>query len=105
VIVQASGDNGAMASEVRDNPARSRYELFVDDHLVGFADYRLRGDVVVIPHTEIERSRRGHGLGAALVRGVLDDVQHTGRTIVAECWFVAEFIDDNPEYQALLKTA
>lgn len=94
-----------MATEVRHNPSRSRYELFVDDDLVGVADYRLQGDAVVIPHTEIERGRRGQGLGAILVRGTLDDVQRTGRTVVPECWYVADFINDNPEYQALLRTA
>jgi predicted GNAT family acetyltransferase len=92
-------------NEVRHNPDRSRYELFVDDQLVGVADYRLQGDIVVIPHTEIDRSRRGQGLGAELVRGTLDDVRGSGRTVVAQCWYVAEFIDEHPEYQALLRTA
>ncbi len=94
-----------MTTEVRHNPARSRYELFVDGDLVGIADYRLQDDAVVIPHTEIERARRGRGLGAILVRGALDDVQRKGSTVVPQCWFVAEFIAGHPEYQALLRTA
>lgn len=94
-----------MTKEVRRNPDRSRYELFVDGDLVGIAVYRLQGDEVVIPHTEIDRDKRGRGLGAVLVQGTLDDVRRMGSTVVPQCWFVAEFIDDHPEYQALLRTA
>lgn len=48
---------------------------------------------------------RGQGLGAVLVQGALDDVRTTGRTVVPEYWYVAEFIDEHPEYQGLLRTA
>ena len=88
--------------EVTDNPARSRYELHVDGELVGIADYRLENDVVVVPHTEITRDRRGNGLGAVLVKGMLDDVRAHGRRVVPHCWFVAEFIEQNSSYADLL---
>lgn len=91
-----------MPREVRHNTAASRYELFVDNELVGIADYEIAGDRVVFPHTEIVRPLRGQGLGAVLVRGALDDVRGTGRTVVPRCWYVAEFIDDHPDYQDLL---
>lgn len=91
-----------MTNEVRKNAAASRYELFVDGELVGIAEYEIDGDIVVFPHTEIVRPRRGQGLGAILVQGALDDVRPTGRTVVPSCWYVAEFIDDHPEYQELL---
>jgi predicted GNAT family acetyltransferase len=91
-----------MATEVRHNTERSRYELLIEGELVGIADYRVQGDTVVFPHTEIERSRRSQGLGAILVRHALDDVRQTGRTVVPACWYVAEFIDGNPEYLDLL---
>jgi len=81
-----------MGIEVRNNAERSRYELAIDDELVGIADYRVVGDVVVFPHTEIERSRRGQGLGAQLVQYALDDVRATNRRVEAQCWYVAQFI-------------
>ena len=87
-----------MAMEVRDNAERSRFELLVDGELAGIADYQLRGDSLVVPHTEIDRSRRGQGLGAVLVRGMLDQVRESGRTVVPHCWYVAQFIDEHPEY-------
>ena len=64
----------------------------------------MRGDTVVFPHTEISTALRGQGLGAVLVRSALDDVRASGsgRRVVASCWFVAQFIDENPEYRDLL---
>jgi predicted GNAT family acetyltransferase len=94
-----------MANEVRHNVEASRYELVEDGEVLGIADYRIAGDRIVFPHTEISASRRGQGLGAVLVRGALDDVVGSGRTVVPQCWYVAEFIEDNPEYQPLLATA
>jgi predicted GNAT family acetyltransferase len=92
-----------MGIQVNHNADRSRYELFVDDQLVGIADYRLRGDdSVVFPHTEIVPAMRGQNLGAHLVQAALDDVRPTGRTVIPTCWYVAEFIDEHPEYQDLL---
>ena len=87
-----------MATEVRNNPERSRYELAIDDELVGIADYRVMGDVVVFPHTEIDPSRRRQGLGAQLVKYALDDVRANNRRADAQCWYVAEFIAEHPEY-------
>ena len=90
-----------MATELRNNREQSRYELAIDGELVGIADYSVVGDVVVIPHTEIERSRRGQGLGAVLVQYALDDVRATNGQVEAQCWYVAEFIADHPEYADL----
>ena len=89
-------------AEVRHNVPRSRYEITVDGRVVGFAEYRRHGDTLVFPHTEIEPSMRNRGLGAELVRGALDDVRARGSTVVAQCWYVAEFIDQHAEYADLL---
>lgn len=92
-----------VASEptVRNAVDRSRYELIVDEQVVGIADYRIVGDEVVFPHTEIAHHLRGQGLGEVLVRGALDDVRAVGKTVVPRCWFVAEFLDANPDYADL----
>ena len=73
-----------MAATVQHNRARSRYEISVDDRVVGFADYQQEDDTFVFPHTEIEWSMRGQGLGAELVRYALDDVRRNGGTVVAQ---------------------
>jgi predicted GNAT family acetyltransferase len=98
-------DAESSSPEVHRNAARSRYEISLDGRLVGFADYRADGDTIVFPHTEIEPSMRNEGLGAELVRGALDDVRARGGTVVAQCWYVAEFIDQHPRYADLLAEA
>jgi len=88
-------------TEVRDNPEKSRYELVEDGRLVGVADYRPMGETLAFPHTEIVPARRNQGLGAQLVQGALDDVRRKGAKVVPYCWFVAEFIEEHPEYADL----
>ena len=95
-------DADSSPPEVRHNAARSRYEISLDGRVVGFADYRAHDHTVVFPHTEIEPSMRNRGLGAELVRGALDDVRARGGSVVAQCWYVGEFIDQHPEYADLL---
>jgi uncharacterized protein len=91
-----------MTTDVRRNDERSRYELYVGDQLTGIADFRVEGRVVVFPHTQIDPSQRGNGLGAQLVQAALDDARASGRSVIARCWYVAQFIDEHPEYRDLL---
>jgi hypothetical protein len=81
---------------------RKRYELFVDDELASFAEYRISGDRVVFFHTLTVPEFRGRGLAAEVVRWALDDVRKRGLSIEPRCWFVADFVDDHPEYRELV---
>jgi predicted GNAT family acetyltransferase len=92
----------AMEHEVRRDDERKRYELLLDGEVVGIADFVERDSVVILPHTEIDARRRGGGLGALLVQGVLDDVRARGQTVVPSCWYVREFIDQHPREADLL---
>lgn len=91
-----------MDTEVTRNDEAGRYELYVDGERAAIADFTLRGDVVVMPHTVVDPARRGQGLGAVLVAAALDDVRANGRTVVPSCWYVAEFIESHPDYRDLL---
>ncbi|MEO9220478.1 MAG: GNAT family N-acetyltransferase, partial [Mycobacteriaceae bacterium] len=84
---------------VTKNP--DRFELRVDGELVGFADYQLQGDRMVLPHTEIDPASGGRGLGGVLVRAALDDVRAQGLKAVPACSFVDHYITRNPEYADL----
>jgi predicted GNAT family acetyltransferase len=91
-----------MALEVIDKPARSRYELRDDGHLLGFTEYQDHDGVLVFPHTVITEPKREAGYGTTLVQRALDDVRAKGRRITAQCPFVARFVRDHPEYADLL---
>ena len=91
-----------VTTEVVKNESAGRYELHIDGRTVGIAEFEVRGDTVVFPHTVIDPAERGGGLGARLVSGALDDVRSSGRVVVPECWYVAQFIDEHEEYADLL---
>ena len=88
--------------QVKHNPERSRYELWVDGRLAGKADYDADESTVVFFHTEVAPPLRGRGLGEELIRGALDDVRTRGSAVEPQCWFVAQFIRQNPGYADLL---
>ena len=89
-------------TKIGHNVDHKRYELFVGETLASLADYHVEGKRVVIFHTETRDDFRGQGLAAKLVQWALDDIRSRGMTVEPACWFVADFIDDHPEYRDLL---
>jgi predicted GNAT family acetyltransferase len=86
-----------MSARVTDSPESNRYELFVDDELVGRADYRLSGDRLAIVHVEVDRGGAGRGLGKTLVEAVLADARQRGLGVLPYCPFARKVIADEPE--------
>jgi uncharacterized protein len=84
-------------TEVRHNPALSRYELDTE-HGVAIAVYTKRGDRLIFTHTEVPPASEGRGIGSRLIRAALDDARHRGFKIVPACSFVAAFVARHPEY-------
>ncbi len=89
-------------AQVIDVPERSRFEIHLDGRRVGLLDYSVTGDVVSMPHTEIDPAYGGRGLGGELVAGALDVVRHRGLMVRPACSFVRHYIDQHPAYQDLL---
>ena len=70
-----------MNVEVRNNPAKQRYELWVDGERVGHAKYRLGHGRIAFVHTKVYESYEG--LGGRLARLALDDArQGTGGSAI-----------------------
>jgi predicted GNAT family acetyltransferase len=91
-----------MTAEVRNEPAKNRYELVKDGDLAGFAEYKILDGQIVFTHTEIDPEKRENGMGSQLVTGALDDVRaSTEYRVKPACPFVASFIEEHPEYADL----
>ena len=88
-------------SEVRDNPATSRFEM-TSGGGVAFVVYRRSGDRIALLHTEVPQALSGQGVGSKLVRGVLDSIRRNGAKVAPRCEFVAAYIARHPEYRDLL---
>ena len=88
---------------VRHIPQQSRYTVSLDDEPVGLADYVTTKSAVHFTHTEVNPAQRTHGLASILVEKALDDVRvRTDAAVVADCSYVAHWIDKHAEYQDLL---
>lgn len=92
----------ALTATVRDNAAAHRYELLLDEELVGRLYYRTNDGVVTLIHTEIAPRLEGRGLGAQLVAGALKDVRARGLHIVPTCPYVVAFMRRHPEFDDLV---
>jgi predicted GNAT family acetyltransferase len=91
-----------MASPLRDDKARSRFELDVDG-ITAFMNYRLAGDVITLEHTETPVEARGRGIASQLVAAVLKTARARGLKIVPRCPFVRAYLAEHPEYRDLLQ--
>lgn len=87
---------------VADHPERMRYEVHVADKLAGFTQYQRHGSQIVFTHTEIDDAFEGQGLGGKLAKGALDDARSRGLRVVAQCEFIAGWIERHPDYVDLV---
>ena len=85
-----------MDIRVVDVPARGRFEIRVDDRVVGLASYHVDGDVMTLPHTEVDPSMSGRGVGTALVAGLLFAVRERSLTVLPYCSFIRKYLLDHP---------
>ena len=86
---------------VRNNEARRRFELDVEGGMA-FANYVTTPMAIVITHTETPRALRGRGIASELVKGALELLRADGRKVRAGCSFVADYLDQHPEYQDIV---
>ncbi len=91
-----------MSVEITDRPDVGRYEVTVDAHPVGFAEYRRDDGNVTFTHTEIDDAHEGQGVGSALAHQALDDVRARGLAVVPQCAFIAGWIDRHADYGDLV---
>lgn len=80
-----------------------RYVMELGGKEVGEAVYEVTEDGVEIPHTSVDPSLRGSGLGGKMVGLVLDDIRSTStKKVIPTCPFVARWIQKHPEYRDLV---
>lgn len=91
-----------MTTQVTHNAEKQRYEIHVDGILAGITEAHEDGEIVTFPHTKVFEQFEGQGLASVLVSGALDDVRVHEKKIIAECPYVARFVEKHPDYADLL---
>lgn len=91
-----------MPIDVRNQPEQSRYAVFLDDELAGFAAYQERPSEILLTHTEIDSRFEGKGIGSGLARGVLDDIRGRDLAVLPYCEFMNGYIKRHEEYLDLV---
>ncbi|MHC2990616.1 hypothetical protein OB13_03100 [Pontibacter sp. HJ8] len=60
-------------------------------------------DVLDFTHTYVPESARGKGIASKLIEKGLCYAEDNGLLVIASCPVVKKYIDNNPDYQKLLK--
>lgn len=90
------------AIEVVDNRQAARFEVRLNGTPAGFADYILKGGVIILPHTEVRPEFRGRGLAGRLAGTALEAARDAGLKVIPRCPYIADYIDRHPEYADLV---
>ncbi|MDP9430601.1 MAG: N-acetyltransferase [Actinomycetota bacterium] len=94
-----------METSVVDVPDRGRFEVRLGDRVVGLASYHVENGTMALPHTEVDPSVGGRGIGSALIAGVLTAARERGLTVLPYCSFVRHYIQQHPEVVDLVAEA
>jgi predicted GNAT family acetyltransferase len=89
-------------TDVRDNPARHRFEAVVEGRVVGIAEYLLGPGEIAFTHTEVEPAYRGGRVAPDLAQVALDAARARGLRVVPACSFFRVFIRSHRQYQDLV---
>ena len=84
------------SADVTDNTDASRFELRADGWLAELI-YRIRGDRLVLVHTEVPVELEGRGIGGRLVTAAVDRAAREGLTLVPLCPFARGWLERHPE--------
>ncbi|MCZ2858190.1 GNAT family N-acetyltransferase [Blastococcus sp. VKM Ac-2987] len=86
-----------METTVVDVPERGRFEVRQGERVVGLASYHVENGQMTLPHTEVDPSVGGQGIGTRLVAEVLSAARDRGLTVLPYCSFIRHYIQQHPE--------
>ena len=91
-----------MEIEVKDNPAKNRFETTVDGH-TAIIDYKLRPGVMTVLHTEVPKEIGGQGIASTMTRFALEHIATNKLELVPLCPYMRSYLKKHPEYEYLVR--
>ncbi|ARU88493.1 GNAT family N-acetyltransferase [Pseudomonas sp. M30-35] len=91
-------------SSVTDNRAEHRFELQIEGNSseIAAAYYLIKGDRIILTHTEVPQQLSGKGIGSQLARGVFDAIRTSSLKAVLRCPFMGAYYARHPEYSDIV---
>lgn len=88
-------------SNFKNNEAESQFEVEVDGE-TAFIEYYTKDKKLFLTHTEVPVAFRGQGAAASLVESTLKYARENGLTVVPLCSYVANYVNNHPEWASVL---
>ena len=86
-----------MSISIVKNEELSRFEIYSDGELAGFADFKIENQMISYTHTEIDPRFGGQGLGSQLIKEALDEALEQNLEVAPYCSFVSSYIKKSGE--------
>jgi predicted GNAT family acetyltransferase len=83
------------------NDQTHRFEISLDGE-TAFAEYRLLGDHITLPHTVVPDAFAGRGYASALAKAALGYARHHDLKVIPTCEFMAGYIKKHPEWHDIV---
>ena len=88
--------------EVARNPAKNRFETWIDGELSKL-DYMEDGDTIVMTHVGVHPAHLGQGVAGKVTRVALEYAKEKSLRVIPMCSYVGAYIRRHPEYIELTK--
>ncbi len=92
-----------MTLEIRAEEDRERYSAYLDGRLVGWAQWVLVRDTVLVPYVRVDPADHDKGIGSLLLRRIFDDARAGNRTVLALCPFAKRWKQLHPGYRDIAR--
>ena len=89
------------AYELKNNRLSKQYEFHIDG-LIPRIEYIRAKEKIFLTHTEVPAELEGRGIGSALIKAALEEIERQDLTLVPLCPFVAGYIKEHPKWKKLV---
>ena len=86
-----------MSISLLKNKELNRFEIYSDGELAGFADFKIKNQMISYTHTKIDPRFGSKGLGSQLIKDALDKALEQNLEVAPYCSFVSTYIKKNCE--------
>lgn len=88
-----------MSPDVVDDREGQQF-VIEGDGAVSRLDYRVRGERLILVHTEVPEEQSGRGIGGRLVRAAVERAAREGLVVVPRCPFARTWLEEHPNVAA-----